>query len=222
MLRFIPRQARPLDGRAAAALRPYEGVTARLLYARGITDASQADAFLNPSLDRLHDPLRMHGMAEALDILTDARRKGLAVAVYGDYDVDGICACALMTQALRRFGLRADPHTPLREEGYGLNMAAVEQLAKDHRVLVTVDLGITNHEEVRLAQRLGMRVIVTDHHGLGLEESPADAALNPLLGDYPFRRLCGTGVAFKLAQALLGLEACREYLDLAALATRCV
>lgn len=219
MLRFIPRQARPLDGRAAAALRPYEGVTARLLYARGITDASQADAFLNPSLDRLHDPLRMHGMAEALDILTDARRKGLAVAVYGDYDVDGICACALMTQALRRFGLRADPHTPLREEGYGLNLAAVEQLAKDHRVLVTVDLGITNHEEVRLAQRLGMRVIVTDHHGLGLEESPADAALNPLLGDYPFRRLCGTGVAFKLAQALLGLDACREYLDLAALAT---
>lgn len=95
----------------------------------------------------------------------------------------------------------------------------MEQLAKDHRVLVTVDLGITNHEEVRLAQRLGMRVIVTDHHGLGLEASPADAALNPLLGDYPFRRLCGTGVAFKLAQALLGLEACREYLDLAALAT---
>ena len=183
MLRFIPRQARPLDGRAAAALRPYEGVTARLLYARGITDAQQADAFLNPSLERLHDPLRMHGMAEALTILADARRQDLPVAVYGDYDVDGVCACALMTQALRRYGLRADPHTPLREEGYGLNLAAVEQLAKDYRVLVTVDLGITNHEEVRLAQRLGMRVIVTDHHGLGLEASPADAALNPLLGD---------------------------------------
>ena len=125
----------------------------------------------------------MHGMAEALAILTDASRKGLPVLVYGDYDVDGICACALMTQALRRFGLRADPHTPLREEGYGLNMAAVEQLAKDYRVLVTVDLGITNHEEVRLAQRLGMRVIVTDHHGLGLEESPADAALNREYGE---------------------------------------
>ena len=219
MLRFIPRQARPLDGRAAAALRPYEGVTARLLYARGITDAQQADAFLNPSLERLHDPLRMHGMAEALAILTDARQSRLPVVVYGDYDVDGICACALMTQALRRFGLRADPYTPLREAGYGLNLSAVEQLARDYRVLVTVDLGITNHEEVRMARRLGMRVIVTDHHGLGLEASPADAALNPLLGDYPFRRLCGTGVAFKLAQALLGLEACREYLDLAALAT---
>ena len=107
MLRFIPRQARPLDGRAAAALRPYEGVTARLLYARGITDAQQADAFLNPSLERLHDPLRMHGMAEALAILTDARQSRLPAVVYGDYDVDGICACALMTQALRRFGLRA-------------------------------------------------------------------------------------------------------------------
>ena len=91
----------------------------------------------------------------------------------------GICACALMTQALRRFGLRADPHTPLREEGYGLNLAAVEQLAKDYRVLVTVDLGITNHEEVRLAQRLGMRVIVTDHHGLGLEASPRRRGAQP-------------------------------------------
>ena len=86
-------------------------------------------------------------------------------------------------------------------------------------LLVTVDLGITNHEEVLLAKELGMKVIVTDHHGLPLTESPGDAVLNPLLGSYPYRRLCGTGVAFKVAQALLGLEACREYLDLAALAT---
>ena len=125
MLRFIPRQARPLDGRAAAALRPYEGVTARLLYARGITDAQQAEAFLSPSPDRLHDPMRMHGMAEALSILTDARRRGLGVAVYGDYDVDGICACALMTQALRRYGLRADPYTPLREAGWEMQTVDV-------------------------------------------------------------------------------------------------
>lgn len=219
MLRFIPREARPLDERAAAALRPYDGVTARLLYARGIDTAAQAEAFLNPALEHLHDPMRMHGMAQALDILRAARDEALPVVVYGDYDVDGVCACALMVQALRRWGLPADPHTPLREEGYGLNERAVRALAQSYRVLVTVDLGITNHAEVRLAQSLGMRVIVTDHHGLGLEPSPAGAVLNPLLGDYPFRRLCGTGVAFKLAQALLGAEACREYLDLAALAT---
>ncbi|MEG0742775.1 MAG: DHHA1 domain-containing protein, partial [Clostridia bacterium] len=86
-------------------------------------------------------------------------------------------------------------------------------------LLITVDLGITNHEEVRLAQSLGMTVIVTDHHGLGLEASPADAVVNPLLGEYPYRRLCGAGVAFKLAQALLGVDSCVDFLDLAALAT---
>lgn len=219
MLRLLPRDARPFDERAAAALRPYDGVTARLLYARGITDAVQADAFLHPSLEQLHDPMRLHGMAEAVSILERARSEGLPTVVYGDYDVDGICACALLTLALRRYGINAQPHTPLREEGYGLNVKAVKELARTYRVLVTVDLGITNHEEVRLAQSLGMKVIVTDHHGLALEKSPADAVMNPLLGDYPFRRLCGTGVAFKLAQALLGLDQCREYLDLAALAT---
>ena len=219
MLRFIPRDTRPLHGREAAALHPYTGVTARLLYARGIATAQEAERFLHPSLSQLHDPMRMHGMAEAVAILTEAKNQHLPTVVYGDYDVDGICACSLLTLALRRFGVDAHTHTPLRAEGYGLNCEAVRRLAQDYRVLVTVDLGITNHEEVRLAQSLGMRVIVTDHHGLDLEESPADAVMNPLLGDYPFRKLCGTGVAFKLAQALLGLEACEEYLDLAALAT---
>ncbi len=219
MLRFIPRDSRPFSEREAAALRPYEGVTARLLYARGVADANKAHAFLNPALSQLHNPMLMHGMRQAVDILTDARDRGLPTVVYGDYDVDGICACSLLTLALRRFGVNTDTHTPLRSEGYGLNCDAVRELAKTYRVLVTVDLGITNHEEVRLAQALGMRVVVTDHHGLSLEESPADAVMNPLLGDYPFRKLCGTGVAFKLATALLGLESCYEYLDLAALAT---
>lgn len=138
--------------------------------------------------------MRMHGMPEALAILARAKEERLPTVVYGDYDVDGVCACALLTQALRRYGVDAQPHTPLRAEGYGLNAQAVTRLAKDYRVLVTVDLGITNHEEVRLAQSLGMRVIVTDHHGLGLSESPADAVMNPLLGDYPFRKLCGTAL----------------------------
>jgi len=219
LLRLIPRDTRPLSGREAAALHPYEGVTARLLFARGIATAEAAEAFLHPSLSQLHDPFLMHGMAEAVAILKEAKEQRLPTVVYGDYDVDGICACSLLTLALRRFGIDAQPHTPLRAEGYGLNCEAVRKLAQTCRVLVTVDLGITNHEEVRLAQSLGMRVIVTDHHGLDLEASPADAVMNPLLGDYPFRRLCGTGVAFKLAQALLGLENCTDFLDLAALAT---
>ena len=219
MLRFVPRDARSMDEHALAALRPYAGVTARLLYARGIETAAEADAFLHPSLKQLHDPLLLHDMDKALTILRQARREQQPVVVYGDYDVDGICATSLMALALRQYGVEASPYTPLRQEGYGLNCAAVESLAARYRVMVTVDLGITNHQEVRLAQRLGMQVIVTDHHGLDLEESPADAVLNPLLGDYPFRKLCGTGVAFKVAQALLGIDKCREYLDLAALAT---
>lgn len=219
MLRLIPRDTHTLTAHEAAALHPYTGVTARLLYARGITDAQMADAFLHPSLSQLHDPMRMHGMAEAVDILTQARQSRLPVVVYGDYDVDGICATSLLALALRRFGLAVSTYTPLREAGYGLNCEAVQTLAESHKVLVTVDLGITNHEEVLLAKSLGMQVIVTDHHALPLQHSPADAVMNPLLGDYPFRKLCGTGVAFKLAQALLGIENCTEYLDLAALAT---
>lgn len=219
MLRLIPRCTTAFDERAAAALRPYSGVTARLLYSRGMTDFAQAEAFLHPALDQLHDPLLLRGMPEAVQLLARAKSEGLPVVVYGDYDADGVCACALLTQALLRYGVRADPFIPLREKGYGLNTEAVGTLAQKYAVLLTVDLGITNHEEVRLAQSLGMTVIVTDHHGLPLEESPADVVINPLLGGYPFRRLCGTGVAFKLAQALLGLERCLDFMDLAALAT---
>ena len=219
MLRFVSRDPRPMNEQAAAALSAYDGVTARLLFARGIETAQEARAFLHPGPENLHDPMRMHGMAEAVRLLTQARQERWPVAVYGDYDVDGVCACSLLTLALRRFGLEAQPHVPLRCEGYGLNAEAVARLAAAYRMLVTVDLGITNHEEVRLAQRLGMKVIVTDHHSLGLQPSPADAVLNPLLGEYPFRRLCGAGVALKLAQALLGLDACLDLLDLAALAT---
>ncbi len=219
MLRLLPRNARSLTPQAAAALLPYRGTAARLLYARGVETAAEAEAFLHPSLEQLHDPMEMQDMDKAVAILRQARDEKIPTVVYGDYDVDGICAASLMTQALRRYGIVAAPHTPLRAEGYGLNKDAVRKLAEKYRLLVTVDLGITNHEEVLLAKELGLKVIVTDHHGLPLTESPGDAVLNPLLGSYPYRRLCGTGVAFKVAQALLGLEACREYLDLAALAT---
>lgn len=220
MLRYIQRDARPFDAAVREALRPYGGITARLLFSRGITSAAQAQAFLNPSLEALYDPMLMSDMGKALELIGEAKENVLPTVVYGDYDVDGICATALLTLALRRFGIAARTRTPLRAEGYGLNRDAVSALAAEGcKLLITVDLGITNHDEVLLAQSLGMRVIVTDHHGLPLTPCPADAALNPLLGDYPFGRLCGTGVAFKLAQALIGLPACEEYLDLAALAT---
>ena len=207
MLRLLPRNTRPLTPQAAAALLPYQGTAAQLLYARGIETAAEAEVFLHPALEQLHDPMAMQDMDKAVALLRQARDEKIPTVVYGDYDVDGICAASLMTQALRRYGIAADSHTPLRAEGYGLNKDAVRKLAEKYRLLVTVDLGITNHEEVLLAKELGMKVIVTDHHGLPLTDSPGDAVLNPLLGSYPYRRLCGTGVAFKVS---LGLKTIQE------------
>lgn len=218
MLRFLPRDATP-PKEALCALAPYEGVMARLLYARGVKTAEEAELFLHPSWEQFHDPLLLHHMEKTVQLFREAREKQIPTVVYGDYDVDGMCAASLLVLALRRFGVPAAPHIPLREEGYGLNRGAIEALAEKYRLLVTVDLGITNHEEVRYAQELGMRVIVTDHHQLSLEESPADAVVSPLLDGYPCPKLCGTGVALKVAQALLGMAAAEEYLDLAALAT---
>lgn len=219
MLRFLPRSPVKPTAAQLEALRPYGGALAQLLWARGVETAAQAEAFLSPSKQALHNPLALHGMGDALAILQDAREKGIKTVVYGDYDVDGMCATALLCQALHRFGLEAAPHIPLRAEGYGLNAQAVEALAKEYSLLITVDLGITNAQEVTLAQKRGMRVIVTDHHQLGLVPCPADAVITPLLDGYPCPKLCGTGVAFQLARALLGPQAEEAYLDLAALAT---
>ena len=219
MLRFVRRDTRPLDAAAREAMRPYTGVLAELLYARGVDTSAAAEVFLHPQLTALHAPQLLSDMQPALALLAQAKAEGWPVVVYGDYDCDGVCACALLTEALRMYGLTVTPHVPLRSEGYGLNIAAVESLSRQYRLLVTVDLGITNADEVARARELGMHVIVTDHHQPGLVPCPADAVINPLFAGYPFARLCGTGVAFKLAMALHGLETAMQWLDLAALAT---
>ena len=192
-----------------------------LLRSRGMDTEEKARLFLNPSLSQLHNPMRMADMDKAVSLLTQARDSGRKVMVYGDYDCDGVCAAAIMLETLAEFGVEADFRIPSRhQEGYGLNSGAVREIASaGWNILLTVDCGVTNHEEVRLARLLGMTVIVTDHHQLAETPSPADAVLNPLCGDYPFRRLCGAGVALKLRQALLGEGAVERCLDLAALAT---
>jgi len=219
MLRLIRRDERTFDAAAQSALRPYAGVLAELLFARGMDTAAKAEAYLAPSMRDLYDPMLLSGMAEAVALLSQAKAEGWPVAVYGDYDADGVCAAVLATEALRLYGIDAQPHVPLRAEGYGLNMAAVESLATRYRLMLTVDLGVTNAAEVARAMALGMRVIVTDHHQPGLIPCPADAVVNPLFGGYPFPRLCGAGVAWKLAAALLGTETAAQWLDIAALAT---
>ena len=129
-------------------------------------------------------------------------------------------ATAILLTYLRKQGAQVGFYIPDRHgEGYGLNIAAIEQIATHSKLLITVDCGITCAAEVARAKELGMRVIVTDHHQLGPQIPECEAVLNPLLGHYPFRRLCGAGVAFKLVQAMGGTEAIEPLWELAALAT---
>lgn len=198
----------------------YPDYLAALLHARGITTPQQAEAYLSPSADQLHDPFLLKDMDKACALLKAAADQGQTVVVYGDYDADGVCASAILLDALHSLGLSAFSYIPTRlSEGYGLNAEAVKTLARQASLLLSVDCGITAHEEVALARELGLTVILTDHHTLPETLPPADAIIHPQLGGYPNPSLCGAGVAFKFACALLGFEKARENLDLAALAT---
>ncbi len=193
---------------------------ARLLAMRGIDTEEAAKAFLSPSLAQLHDPMLMPDMAAAVALIRQVIADGGRIVIYGDYDVDGVTATAILLTYLRKQGAKADFYIPARHgEGYGLNIPAVEKIAGEAQLLITVDCGITSVAEVKRAGELGLAVIVTDHHQTGQELPPAAAILNPLLGGYPFGRLCGAGVALKLVQAMGGIEAVTPLLDLAALAT---
>ena len=182
-------------------------VIAQLLLARGVDSPQAAQAFLHPDESMLHDPLRMQNMQVACDLIRGAVRQGHSIVVYGDYDCDGVCASVIAQEALQTLGAQAEVYIPSRkEEGYGLNAAAIEMLAQKHQLMITVDCGITAVEEVALAKSLGMRVIVTDHHTIPPTLPPADVVLHPQLGDYPCPHLCGAGVAYKLACALTGRQ----------------
>jgi len=178
----------------------------QLLWNRGIDDATKVEAFLKGETT-LDNPFRIKGMNEAVDRIRRAIRQGERIAVYGDFDADGVTATALLVQALSALGAFVRPYIPHRvDEGYGLNNNALAELARDgHQLVITVDCGIRSVDEVAFANRLGLDVIVTDHHSIGPELPPALAAINPKRQDcpYPFKGLAGVGLAFKLAQALL-------------------
>ncbi len=216
---------------AALQIRP---LAARLLANRGITSIDAAREFLTPSLQRLHDPFLMHGMAEAVHRLTHSLRHQESIVIYGDYDVDGITATAVLSWFFRDIGVPVPYYLPHRmREGYGLNAEAVRKLAaQGTHILITVDCGITGHQEVQLARRLGMDVIVTDHHQVPPTLPDAVAVLNPHQSEcgYPAKELAGVGVAFKLVMALRGrlhregrwagkAPNLRRHLDLVALGT---
>ena len=201
----------------------------QLLIERGIDSPEAAERFLHPDARALIDPFRLSGMAEAVARLRKAMNAGETICVYGDYDVDGVCASAILSQYLLSQGARAEIYLPSRHsEGYGLNEAAVRHIAERADLLVTVDCGVTSVELVALARSLGLDVVVTDHHRPG-ESLPDCPVVNPLLEDYPFPFLCGAGVAWKLVWALSGEPAPGEdpelpgvpsdWVDVAALAT---
>jgi single-stranded-DNA-specific exonuclease len=181
----------------------------QILYNRGLTEPHQMRAFLAGEF-REDNPFRLKGMNEAVTRLRQAIRAGEPIAVYGDFDVDGVTATALLVQVLTALGARVRPYIPHRvEEGYGLNCEALSQLASQGvRVVVTVDCGIRSVQEVAHGRRLGLDIIVTDHHTVPPELPPALAIINPKQPDcrYPSEDLAGVGLAFKLAQALLRVQ----------------
>ncbi|MDZ7638449.1 MAG: single-stranded-DNA-specific exonuclease RecJ [Bryobacterales bacterium] len=180
---------------------------AALLWQRGFQDAGAAGAFLNPSFGGLFDPFAFRDMLPAVDRIAKAIREGERILLYGDYDVDGTTSVAILAATLRMMGASPAHHIPHRlRDGYGIHAQVIErEAALGTKLIVSVDTGIRAAEEVLLAQRLGIDMIVTDHHLPDGQLPPAHAVLNPNRPDstYPEKVLCGVGVTFKLIQGLL-------------------
>ncbi|MFC1994832.1 single-stranded-DNA-specific exonuclease RecJ [Chloroflexota bacterium] len=199
----------------------------QLLYNRGLTDSGQLQPFLSGDRSLSGDPFLLSNMHQAVARVYQALLSGENIAIYGDFDVDGITATALLVQGLSTLGGKAIPYIPHRlTEGYGLTTTALENLYRQGiSLVITVDCGITNLHEVKNAQRMGLDIIITDHHTPPPEIPPAIAIVNPKLPDstYPFSELAGVGVAFKLLQALLQSigkeEQANKLVDLVALGT---
>jgi single-stranded-DNA-specific exonuclease len=182
-------------------------IVARLLTLRGITPANAAN-FLSPSLDHLHSPYLMRGMTAAVERLSAAIANKEGILIYGDYDVDGTTAVVILKTAIELCGGAADFHVPHRiKEGYGIKDDVIERAAAGGiRVVISVDTGIRAFQAAETARRVGIDLIVTDHHLPETHEGVPNAwaVLNPNQQgcDYPCKELCGAGVAFKIAQAL--------------------
>ena len=219
-------------GGTAAARREMElagmpPLCAAVLCARGLDTAEKAAAFLAHGPELLHDPFLLRDMDRAVARISQALRDGQTIAVYGDYDVDGITSTCLLTEFLREQGGSVLSYIPDRiEEGYGLNPAAIDRLsAQGVKLIVTVDCGITAAEEVEYARALGLDVVITDHHHCKSDLPRAVAVVDPRRTDceYPFPELAGVGVALKVALALTPKHqreaVLRRYAELAAIGT---
>lgn len=202
---------------------------AQILINRGINTVEEGEVFLKPVLSRLYSPFCMKDMDLAVDLILKALEGHKKIAVYGDYDADGITATALLVSLLQDLGGDVTLYIPSRfAEGYGLHRDALDRLKEQGvSLVITVDCGITSVEEVSYARQLEMEIIVTDHHQPQDVLPAAGAVINPQRSDcsYPFKALCGVGIAYKLGEALLRKLAAgtekkiEEYLDLVAIGT---
>ena len=211
----------PDDAAEISAALGVDNLTASVLARRGYADVESARTFLEGA-DPGHDPFLLGDMAVACERIRAAVAAGKRICVHGDYDADGICATALALLVLRELG--ADPgwHLPSRfEEGYGVQVDTVRRVAEEgYELMITVDCGITAVEAVEEAKRVGLDMIVTDHHRPA-EQLPDCPLVVTRPSEYPFPELCGTGVVHKLGQALLGQDsaALRAHADIVSLAT---
>lgn len=205
-------------------------MTARILRNRDLCSHEEIRSFLYGTLEDLHDPFQMRGMKEAVDMIWQAVYQKKKIRVIGDYDVDGICASYIIRHAIDSIGGYADVRLPDRIlEGYGMNCDMIKEASLDQvELIITCDNGVSAHEAVQEAKQKGMNVIVTDHHEVPYPLVDADVVIDPKQDGcpYPFKELCGAGVAYKLAQALLsneGLEKretlLEEFLQFAGMAT---
>ena len=179
----------------------------QLLYNRGIESNEAALAYISGDSPTNPDPFQMLGMHEAVEVLHNAIQSGQKIAIYGDYDADGVTSSAILYEFLAQLGLDARVYIPNRfDEGYGLNLEAIEQLADEGvKLLITVDCGISSVAEVARASELGMRVIITDHHQVPEVLPDVAAIINPHrpTDPYPYKELAGVGIAWKLVVAYL-------------------
>lgn len=215
-------------------------VAAQILANRGITSAEDIDDFINPSIHKLLDPGIMKDMEKGTDIICEAIKENKNMAIYGDYDVDGVISTYILYCGLLRCGARVKYHIPDRvAEGYGINIHSLEQLKDEGiEVIITCDNGISAMDQVDRAKELGMTVVVTDHHDIPFDDSKqgekkflipdADAVIDPKQKEcpYPFKQLCGAGVAFKFVQMLyrkfnIGEEEAYAFIEYAAVGTIC-
>ncbi len=200
---------RPHDSERISFLERAAGVApvvAQMLLCRGIEDPDIAREFLSAKLTSLRDPHDLPGATAAAEMIWQAVQEQKSIAIYGDYDVDGISGTSILLQLLKLLGAKVSYYIPNRlSEGYGLNAEALRKLAAaGTQMVITVDCGIANVEQARTAQELGLQLIVTDHHEFADELPDAAALVHPRLPgtEYPFDGLCGAGVAFKLAWAV--------------------